>query len=241
MGAHTFSVTSKVEHVEQAYRELVANALHEQGHDPYNGSISTTSGVSVVSRKMVNAAVAKQLMNQRIDDLHKWGNCEAIAVGVPSKTTTRTVWCTVPVEDGKQASVRLTPEVVAAACSIPVSRLGDYTALDSKIRYKTITRQAGPSEKYWTTSLGGRFTCRADAVAYAKETLERRGAVESHGYVVTAVAPVQEVQVKQVTARTPEAAVLRVATSFKVKVRVTIAASDELIFDHWLLYGWAAM
>lgn len=28
-----------------AYRELVEQAFYEQGHDPYNGTISTTSGV----------------------------------------------------------------------------------------------------------------------------------------------------------------------------------------------------
>jgi hypothetical protein len=45
MGATSFMQTQKGLDLKQAYRDAVENALHFYGHDSYNGTISTTSGV----------------------------------------------------------------------------------------------------------------------------------------------------------------------------------------------------
>lgn len=50
MGAHTFinNAIGKKLTASDAYNELVADALHSDGHDAYNGTISTTSGFVMV-------------------------------------------------------------------------------------------------------------------------------------------------------------------------------------------------
>ena len=47
MGAHSdYSIVQKedAKDFEDAYNSLVSDALHYSGHDPYNGTISTTEG-----------------------------------------------------------------------------------------------------------------------------------------------------------------------------------------------------
>lgn len=45
MGAHNFSDQAKGKNINQAYRNACDSATYEYGHDPYNGTISTTDGV----------------------------------------------------------------------------------------------------------------------------------------------------------------------------------------------------
>ena len=46
MGATTFGnlAVGKYKNASQAYNDLVEDALYDHGHDPYNGTISTTNG-----------------------------------------------------------------------------------------------------------------------------------------------------------------------------------------------------
>lgn len=50
MGATDFHVTAFGKDVHEAYRSAVDDALYEHGHDPYNGTISTTSGVHLFKK-----------------------------------------------------------------------------------------------------------------------------------------------------------------------------------------------
>jgi hypothetical protein len=76
MGSHTFQQTigGKKMTAEEGYRELVDNALHEYGHDPYNGTISTTNGFVLVEqgRKQLETAMRDEL-NRQAYDVRKWG------------------------------------------------------------------------------------------------------------------------------------------------------------------------
>lgn len=79
MGSSSFSdVWRGTGTVEEAYQELVSQALVEYGHDGYNGTISTTRGVRLVPGKPTNLADAETLAETRIDKLSKWDVCEAI-------------------------------------------------------------------------------------------------------------------------------------------------------------------
>lgn len=81
MGSHSFDhhvVTTKS--AVETYHELHAEALAESGYDPYNGTISTTNGVSVVPVAPVSLSEGYRLMNKRIERLNKWENAEALAV-----------------------------------------------------------------------------------------------------------------------------------------------------------------
>jgi len=65
MGSHTFQQTigGKKMTADEGYRELVDNALHEYGRDPYNGTISTTSGFVMLDqgRKQLETAMRDEL------------------------------------------------------------------------------------------------------------------------------------------------------------------------------------
>lgn len=50
MGAHNFHITSRGESPEEAYEKAVDDAYYEYGHDPYNGTISTTFDFKMVPR-----------------------------------------------------------------------------------------------------------------------------------------------------------------------------------------------
>lgn len=79
MGSSTFTdVYRGPGTAEQAYSELVSQALSEYGHDPYNGTISTTRGVHLVGAKPMTLAEAEKLADTRVERLSKWSNCEAI-------------------------------------------------------------------------------------------------------------------------------------------------------------------
>lgn len=79
MGSHDFgNIYRGTGTVEEAYRDVVDEALSMHGHDPYNGTISTTSGVRLVPVKPMNLADAEELASSRIDKLSKWDTCEAI-------------------------------------------------------------------------------------------------------------------------------------------------------------------
>ena len=45
MGATDFTTTATGRNAQEAYRAACEEATYEHGHDPYNGTISTTSGV----------------------------------------------------------------------------------------------------------------------------------------------------------------------------------------------------
>ena len=64
MGAHEFSTFIETEDpMAQAYDRAVREAQYEYGHDPYNGTISTTSG-SIKAAGPVSKEIAIQLMNE---------------------------------------------------------------------------------------------------------------------------------------------------------------------------------
>lgn len=79
MGSHTFDNTYYGDvTADQAYRALVEEALYTEGHDPYNGTISTTGGFRVVQTTPVTYAEAARISEKRINNLRKWEACEAI-------------------------------------------------------------------------------------------------------------------------------------------------------------------
>lgn len=64
-----------------AYLDAVDRATCDFGSDPYNGTISTTSGVEVYSADTpVSVDEALRIGGKRIAHISKWGPCEAIRV-----------------------------------------------------------------------------------------------------------------------------------------------------------------
>lgn len=66
MGACNFIEFYKADTAEKAFKELVQQAEWEYGHDPYNGTISTTS----LSRRPVKV-IRKRFTKKAVDDAYK--------------------------------------------------------------------------------------------------------------------------------------------------------------------------
>ena len=79
MGAHTFTQTHGGKKLEprDAYAQLVNEAIHDSGHDPYNGTISTTSGfVMVDCGKRRPKTMIREICDHKNSDyshIEKWG------------------------------------------------------------------------------------------------------------------------------------------------------------------------
>jgi hypothetical protein len=93
MGAHDFVVFVEGDDLDAAYRRAVDDATFRCGHDPYNGTISTTNGaIRVASRPTLEAA--RDLVRRYWDydtgiiaenplghaEVEKWGPALAIYV-----------------------------------------------------------------------------------------------------------------------------------------------------------------
>ena len=81
MGSYGFeNIVMTTDNVETAYHNACSDALHQSGHDGYNGTISTTSGVYAVPTKPLTLAEATVVIGERLDNLHKWDVCEALPI-----------------------------------------------------------------------------------------------------------------------------------------------------------------
>lgn len=236
MGAHSFTAVSKETDPKAAYAALVAEARSEYGNDAYNGTISTTRGFRVVSGTPLSQSAADAMIESRIDSLSKWDVCEAVAVGKAKKVKKRTVTVTLRPAADDANGMRLSGADVASHLGIPVERLEGFTVIESTPKYRYAAGKPGPSRRVWTTSLGGEFASRTEAVAFARQRLEERARHDAGVYV----SGDETIEVFQRTLRSPEASMQRKLVSWKIKLTVDVASSDEKVFDHWLFYGWAA-
>lgn len=83
MGATTFqtSIIDRGLTPEAAYKRLVDEALYEYGHDPYNGTISTTDGFVMIDpngRKIDN--VIREITDNESHQVNKWGPAGCIEI-----------------------------------------------------------------------------------------------------------------------------------------------------------------
>lgn len=92
MGSTNFEDVVRGENdVGRAYDRAVQQALHEEGHDSYNGTISTTSGYRVFyGHEPVTLEEAGRLGDKHLDELNKWEACGAIPLLPLDAVTKRT-------------------------------------------------------------------------------------------------------------------------------------------------------
>jgi len=242
MGAHNFTETSKVTDPDVAYRQLVEQALHEYGSDGYNGTISTTHGFRVVSKIPMTAIAAEQYAYEHSERCEKWGQCEAVAVGVATQTKSKIVTFNVPIDDSAHG-LRVDVAMIAGAASMPLGSVTGFEVLTSAPKFKTTVTPPGPARKVWVTnpSRGVEYATKAAALAAARSTAEQARVVSTSTAVPAVyVQPTVSATVSQQTVRTPEVTVASRLVSWKVKARLDFVVGDKLEFDHWLFYGMAA-
>lgn len=85
MGAHTFQTTIAGKKLlpNDAYDALVKQAQHEHGHDPYNGTISTTSGYVMLHPPkgcQLDVFIRRVLEDGDGSPVQKWGPAGCIEV-----------------------------------------------------------------------------------------------------------------------------------------------------------------
>jgi hypothetical protein len=75
MGAHDFQCEEYGASPEEAYKIAVDNALYECGHNPYNGTISTTDGFVMIP--FDEGETPGDWFERVIDDerVQKWTDC----------------------------------------------------------------------------------------------------------------------------------------------------------------------
>lgn len=64
------------------YRNAVESAQFEDGHDPYNGTISTTRGITISTQVFADEEEAEDYVYEHTE---KWGPVLAVTVKTPSK------------------------------------------------------------------------------------------------------------------------------------------------------------
>jgi hypothetical protein len=90
MGACSFQTTSYGKSISEAYSNAVADARYESGNDSYNGTISTTQGVSDMTSEFKRSGKSlNDFMNDNIDKFSKWGNCGGICVQEPKTNSNK--------------------------------------------------------------------------------------------------------------------------------------------------------
>lgn len=204
MGAQDFEVTIYTQgSLQDAYQLAVEEALYEQGHDPYNGTISTTQG-AVLSPLSDGIPVPENdldlaAIEQRFDHISKWGSCEAIPIlqTTPDKTEGLgqvTIETTIP-------SATLLPE-----CPAMETRKAVHDAYTKAVRRAIRT--------------DGAITIDGNMLKDAK-TVPTPGATSDY---TTAVAGFSMIQRPKITTK---------ATTGKPETRYFIITEDQNVMPKW--------
>jgi hypothetical protein len=92
MGANLIIVSGTGATMREAYADAVEIAAYEYGNDPYNGTITTTSGCIDVTKEFRESGLE---LDEYADDicnknkLSKWGNAHGICVSEPVVNTNK--------------------------------------------------------------------------------------------------------------------------------------------------------
>ena len=83
MGATTFGdlTVGRYKNASEAYNSLVEDALHDYGHDSYNGTISTTDGfIMFKDNPRYGTKAFGKWADKVLDSTQKWGECACVEI-----------------------------------------------------------------------------------------------------------------------------------------------------------------
>ena len=90
MGASWFQINARGASLQDAYGNATAMAEHENGHDSYNGTISTTIGCTDLTEQFKRSGKSlAEYIDMQMDKLHK-RDCAAICIEKPVTNTNKT-------------------------------------------------------------------------------------------------------------------------------------------------------
>ena len=87
MGAVDFQVTAIGKTAKEAYESACEQACYSEGHNPYNGTISTTAAGGFIEFHRPKGATIKKFVHKHLtgdwDEMgnDKWGPCGCICLG----------------------------------------------------------------------------------------------------------------------------------------------------------------
>lgn len=238
MGAHNFTDhVPGVRSVLEAYRHATQEARSEYGSDAYNGTISTTGGYSQVETLPMTISGANIYAQHNVERAQKWEAALAVPTASDESFTFRTVSFTVTPTSDRSLTAH---DVREAGETEAYKRYGTAihkVEVEPDIRTKVVvsTTAGRPTLKYAIPRGNGWHTydTKAEAVAAAKEHLDRQSAWESK----------VEIRAMKVYEGPTTVAVTveRVTTKATGKVTVTLATPRAgAAINGWTFFGWAA-
>lgn len=79
MGAHSFEDMGYGATAEEAFKDLCEQATYEEGHNPYNGTISTNDSFIMVPLQDGESLTDWRRRQWDNEDITKWGPCACVA------------------------------------------------------------------------------------------------------------------------------------------------------------------
>jgi hypothetical protein len=151
MGSHNFELVVPGTNVRTAYAEACSEAEAEYGHRGSNGSISTTSGVTLDTATPMAEEEARRYAAGRLDRYDKWGPAGAIPLLAERAIHRRTITMTVTVPgapDSEQRSAVVDTLVGATARLRDGERVLGWT--EQQVRYESgqLRPTGGPSPRF---------------------------------------------------------------------------------------------
>ena len=92
MGAHNFHDQAYGATAQEAYKEAVESAYYEYGHDPYNGTISTTSGFTMIPLEPGESIDAWSSRVLEDEGIKKWEECACVKDPDEKESNGRWLW-----------------------------------------------------------------------------------------------------------------------------------------------------
>lgn len=255
MGASDFHLVVRGNNdLNEAYSRACEDARYEHGSDGYNGTISTTNGVSLVHREFVPVQVANRMAEYDDDSpywrgLEKWEACAAIPLLAKDCVTVREVVLNVAIDGAPDYDVR---RKAIAAEAERRKRAGevylDETRGDSlppaTVRSK-VTAQATSGKAVTRYILGGTyisgspgrswetgFPSQAAARAWADKALRETQGLGDMKVTIDAITRRED--------GSPLVIVERKIAKATVPVRVQFGTVRNPKQDGFLFFGWAA-
>ncbi|NKS56250.1 hypothetical protein GS504_01305 [Rhodococcus hoagii] len=246
---HTYSTSD----ADAAYEELTHAANFEHGHDPYNGTISTTEGFHVVHKAPMTLGQAYQHMTANIERADKWGPALAVPLLPRDAYTIRVRQLTVkhPAIDACRSGTywdRLEARRLEAVRESVSLRDGEVIesirATDQKAQHKDVhsVSKGARETRYFVVGDGGRLPSWEEG--HATMSIARAAARARLELLYASFSPEAAVEVVGITRRSGGEALARsvrtrVATHETVKVEVARIRSTDTI-GGWFFYGFAA-
>lgn len=239
---------------EKAYNFAVQEALRSDGDDPYNGTISTSSGIRIFHTVPQTWPEARAIEEREMDNLTKWESWGAVPIVSKDSSETRVIEKRFSLTTASVYPHELQGIIAPQVPLKPGESIESVEILeDHKVWKPVIETPAGDRQvKYVVSgvnSLGRqRFDTLAEARAAASDVAKTWG-TPVPGYNGKPIVSWGQDQPMAATIwgvvdRGDAVPMLKVGTTIKsrnVKLKITLSRAKDRKLGGWYFFGWAAM